>query len=417
MQRMVLSLKKLLGLNNIFPEYDLSTKIEFVGRTAHCDTFLKEADNVDITDEFHVRRRDGFDQKVIGNIHSLWSNDNICLYREGSYLKQLYSNYTSVTLRSNLTTLSAPMSYLSLVDKIYYMDGIDTGIIENGVSRSWGLDYPIHPNITRIDGVMREGNYKIALVYVRENGMISGTEVPIMANMVVNSALTLSNIISSSDSTVKYIDIYMTFPNGDALYFLDRINNGTTTYTINTNNVKSGLPLQVVGLSKPPTGQILEYYNGRIYVVKDNVAWYSEPFMYELFRLRTNYIMFESAFTLFAAVDDGIWVSDGNKIIFSKGNNPPFKFEEKAEYGAIRGTQKIISGDYIGEGKGEKFAVWSSPDGICIGGNGGSFKNITNKHFSFPTANEGISLFKRKRGINQLIVSLKNAGNPENIYE
>jgi hypothetical protein len=417
MQRMVLSLRKFLGLNNLLPDHDLVKKLEFIGRTAHCDTFLLEAENVDITDEFHIRRRNGFDNKVVGNIHSLWSDGKICLYREGVYLKRLYTNYTPEILRNNLTDKRIPMVFLSLIDKVYYSDGIDTGVIENGISRSWGLDSPIHPVITRISGVMRGGNYKVALVYIRSNGMMSGSAIPTLTNVINNSALVLTNIPVSNDPTVAYIDIYITNPNGDALYLFHSIANGVTTYTINSNVVQAGLPLNTVGLSKPPVGDMIEYYNGKIYVINGSIAWHSESYAYELFRLRSNYIQMENPYTLFSAVKDGIWVSDGKRIYFMQGDNPPFKLLDKADYGAIKGTAQKISGDYIGEGVSNPVIVWASPSGICVGGDGGSFKNLTDKNYSFPITENGISFFKQARGINQYIIALKNASDAENINE
>jgi hypothetical protein len=415
MQRMMLALRKILGLNNKLPEFDLS-KTEFIGRTAFTDAFLTEAENLDITDSFHIRRRQGVTKKVTGDIHSLWSDGEICLYREGEYLKRMLPDYTSSTLRSGLTTKKIRMDFLSLIGKVYYSDGYATGIVENGMSRSWGLETPYSPRYIVSTGIMKEGNYKIAYTFVRENGLISGSNIPDKVTLTNNSSIQISDIQVSTDSTVKYIDIYITHPNGEALYLYNRISNGTTSVNINSNNVKAGLPLRVIRFSKPPAGTLLEYYNGRIYIVSGNVIYYTEPFAYELINPRTNHIMFEENVTLIGAVKDGLWVTT-DRTYFAKGDNPPFEFDEKAKYGAIIGTKQVISGDYIGEGTGSEVVLWTSINGICAGMTGGNFKNLTENNYSFPMGKMGTSLFIQRRGINQYLVSFKDATGAENIYE
>lgn len=416
MQRMMLALRKILGLNNKLPEYDLS-KTEFEGRTGFTDTYLTEAQNIDVTDNFHIRRRQGVIKKITGDIHSLWSDGEICLYREGEYLKRMLSNYSSTILRSGLTTKKIRMNFLSLIGKVYYSDGIDTGIIENGISRSWGLDIPSFPRYTTSTGTMKEGNYKIAFIYVRENGLISGSNIPVVVTLTVNNlSILITNIPVSNDSTVKYIDIYISHPNGEALYLYNRIINGTTSITINSNITKPGLPLRVIKFSKPPAGNLLEYYNGRIYIVRGNIIYYTEPFAYELINPQFNHIMFEKDITMIGAVKDGLWIAT-DKTYFARGNNPPFEFDEKTNYGAIVGTKQVISGDYVGEGTGNEVVLWTSPNGICAGMDGGNFKNLTENNYSFPVSKMGMSLFIQRRGINQYLVSFKDDTGAENIYE
>jgi hypothetical protein len=77
----------------------------------------------------------------------------------------------------------------------------------------------------------------------------------------------------------------------------------------------------------------------------------------------------------------------------------------------------MISGDYVGDGIGNKVLLWASSNGICVGRDGGVFENLTDKHYRFPVAKTGISFFRQKRGINQYIISLKDATQAENIYE
>lgn len=419
MQYMTLSLKKFKGLNNILPTYD-HARVEFVGRTAITEAFLMEAKNLDLTDEFHLRMRKGHDpiyNQSNGNIHSLWSNNDICLLREGINLKYLSTDYLSHNLRENLTPQKINMSYLDLNNKIYYSDGIDTGIVENYTSRSWGLDIPPSPVLTETVGQMRAGTYRIALSYVRNDGQASGTKLPSVITIGENKGISVSNIIPSTDSTVSYINVYISSPDGEALFPYTVIDNANQTFSILGNSLQSGLSLQLFNLVKAPAGSILEYYNGRIWIVSGDVVWYSEPFAYELFRLASNYLMLDSPITIFSAVKDGLWIATEDNTYFFQGDNPPFKVTVKANYGAIRGTLQKISGTFMGKGDNNMVSVWTSKKGICAGYDGGEFKNFTNENYDLPIGLYGTSIFRQERGMNHYLVSLKNIEEAGNIYE
>ncbi len=328
MQYMNLQLKQLRGLNNILPPYDLS-RTEFIGRVGVTSTFLYEAKNVDITDAFHIKRRKGYEKKYEGNVHSLWSNGEICLFREDEQLKKLNKDYSIDILAYGFTTLKVRMYYVDLVDKIYCSDGIKSGVIENGKWRNWA---------SGIDLRIREYDERKRL----------------LTDMVLD-------------------------------------------------------PL--------PPG-MLEYYNSRLYSVQHNVIWYSHPFTYELCDMSSDYIMEEEPITFIASVSDGLWVGTDKYVCFYNGNNPPFKRILKTNFGAIKGTAIKVSREYLvrgdweryhGVGKSNILVVWASPKGICIGGDGGEFANITDTIFVFPESSEGCIMFRQNDNLNQILVNLKEA--------
>jgi hypothetical protein len=137
-------IKDFLGLNNVLSAEELQVKEAF--RTT--GYYLNTATNVDIDNKNKVRRRNGRDLKYAGDCHSMWSNGDICLFRSGSVLYSLSEDFLSATsLRTGITG-SLDMAYLFLNNKVYYSDGNITGIIENGVNRSWGLDIPSSPTLS-----------------------------------------------------------------------------------------------------------------------------------------------------------------------------------------------------------------------------------------------------------------------------
>lgn len=428
MQLINLLLKKLKGRNNLQPAYDLA-KYDFVGRTVETETFLTEAKNVDISDMFHVRRRQGCSLKYTGAPHSLWSNGTICLFREGTYLKRFLPDYSAVTVMSGLTTKTIPMSYLEVIGKIYFSDGINNGVIDNGIQRTWGI---VPPRIAYIGsssggGSLIPGDYKISLTYARGDGQESGALEPLNIRvgdvdfdyadieLIKNSIYV--NTIASLDPSVKNINIY--FSSSNKLFYYGTISNSSTSVTITADRIR-GKTCKTIGLSPMPVGDILEYYNGRIYVINGAIAWYSEPFSYELCNLATNYIMFEEPITLFGAVEDGIWLCTERECYYARGNEPPFSFEKQGNYGAIKGTMQRVPGSFVGNGELSECLMWLSRDGICIGAEAGKvskFENLTSSTNSFPSSISGASLFRQQRGINQVIFSLKDTKEEENKYE
>lgn len=166
-----------------------------------------------------------------------------------------------------------------------------------------------------------------------------------------------------------------------------------------------------------PIGSPMEHYNSILYSAEGDVIWHSEPYIYELCDLANNYILEESPIKMLAAVEDGIWVSNSEEILFYRGDSPPFKRIKKIPYPAIKGTDFKIAGHYILNAKAKKVIVVATENGYCILDNGGEFNNVTDDVCSLPSSEEGASLFRQHRGINQFLVSYKNPEAAKNIYE
>jgi len=372
--------------------------------------FLASAENVDLTDTGGLQTRNGSQSvytAVDGSIHSLWASPSICLLREGTYLKQLnIHTMTASTIRSGLTSSLLPMAYLDIVGITYYSDGLNTGAIVGGVNRSLGLDVPPLP-IAYVagSGTLVAGTYQTTIAYVRNDGQMSGAPTPAILQVASdNQAITLSNIPTSSDSTVIYIDIFLSSPSGEGVYFYDRITNGVTNYTISHNQNTAGLPLSTINATKPPAGDMLEYYNGTLFVVVGNIIYYSMPLAYELFNPK-NYLILPSECTMLAAVRDGLWVGTKETAAFYGGDQPPFKIVTTLDCGAIKFTQAKIPGNLILPELTDQVVMWSSPKGVFIGGNNG-FNLHRTPNVKLPVANTGRVLFRQDKGINQYLVSL-----------
>ena len=96
-------------------------------------------------------------------------------------------------------------------------------------------------------------------------------------------------------------------------------------------------------------GHLIEYFNGRLYVARDNEIWFSDPMALGRTDERRNFKQLPSRVTLMSAVDDGIYVSDLERTYFMGGGDPgEAVLIDKTDYPAIPYTAQKIDAARIG---------------------------------------------------------------------
>lgn len=162
----------------------------------------------------------------------------------------------------------------------------------------------------------------------------------------------------------------------------------------------------------PLPGQHIEYYNGRLYVARNQTIWYSEVNYFNQVDRRYNFIQFENEITMMRAVNDGIWVCVGdvnrqNTYFIQGATREDFTLRSFASYGCIEGSDvSITDAGKVGEGLTGKAVMWASDGGICIGANSGQFINITDGKVNTPNKRYGAGLFRDENGLAQYITTL-----------
>lgn len=384
-------MKGFMGINNVIPAEKCKPS-EF-----------QTATNVDINTAGQLLKRQGRGSKIYtGDVHSHFSNGingnaTFRLFREDDALKKLNSDYSATSLRTGITRTNW-VRYLALNNLVYYTDEIITGITDGVTSRSWGLEVP--PNqlvLTQITGLLPSGRYLCTLTYVRNDGQESGAPGAIYIDLATsNSGIIVSNIPTSTDSTVDYVNLYLSTRNGEVLYLMATIPNGSNPYPYqgDTKEFKRVLSTQYMGAPIP--GHMIRYYNGRIYVVKENVVCYTQPYNYELMDLVHGFIQFPDRVTLFAPVKGGIWVSyRKGKTGFLEGSDPEQGFithwktahavyEESQQPDEVTVRGEVIRGWY-----------WIAPDGVYLGLDGGNLLNKTDNRYAPVSANIAVSFIKK----------------------
>lgn len=366
---------------------------------------LAVASNCDLDKTGRLSRRAGFTQRVSGAAHSLWTDarQTTCLFVQGIELKQLAADYSAKVLLT-LAAEGARMSYNKTNDSIYFTNGIETGILQNGEVRSWGIAVPPLPGASLIVGSMPAGTYQFTMAYVRSDGQESGTPLAGVIEVPAGGGI-MFTLPVSADADVAGKIVYLTTPNGDELYHAMFLANGTTAAAYGNDTTELNTPLETQFLQPPPAGQLVAYYRGRMFVAVDDVLYPSEPFSYELFDYR-NYMQFDGRIAMLATMEDkesagatlhsGMFIGTDRSCGVLVGAAPAdFQYVPKTNYGAILGALDYVDGSVFGDNSigARPLPMWLTTQGICIGKPDMDIQNLTRTKFSFTAAGQGAAIF------------------------
>lgn len=390
---------------------DVFTFTGFTGlrNTASQESFdlgdLVTALNVDVTDTRRLRRRRGFSAaKQAGAYHSLWSDGTTCLVVAASTLYLVAADYTLTSIRTGLTA-GQYMNYVSVGDRVFYSNGVQSGVVQGSKSRAWGIVPPLQPTAVAIAGDLPAGRYQFAMTYLRESGQESGTPLAGVIDLAAKGGIGFTLPVSTAPG-VWTKRLYVSPVNGDALYAIATFLASDTTGTYTVEHAGT-IPLATQFLQPPPAGDELGYIGGRIYVAKGGIVQYSEPFAPELFDLRKNYI-FSSRVTLVAPVKDGIYFGTDTAIYWVAGTDPGKSDALKlADYGVHRGTLAYGPTSTVVEGAKGMAAFFASKQGICFAPDGGGMVNLTMDRFNYPPMDRGAGVFREIGGSPQYVAVLQ----------
>lgn len=388
-------IKSFKGLNNVLrPE-----------RTPQ--EYLKCADNVDIDKSGGIQKRKGYSLVSSGSWHSVWSDGPYCFGVKGGDLVSISTDYSTQVIKAGMG--ESPVSYFRLDDLVYFSSESFNGVIENGTVRPWGIKRPNpRPSLASGDGQLEVGVYQVSVTFVSQDGRESGASVSSQILVPDHSSIVISNIPTSSDSTVSEVFIYMSYPNGQEIYYKDSITNGTTSHTIyNTNGLV--VPIDTFNKVPAPLGHIVAEAHARSWIAEDNYLWFSDPYAYEYFSLAESYIRFPERIRALMPTDSGMWVAS-DKLYYIAGKEPDkAKMMMREPIKVVEGSAVRIPGAYIfidNTPIGYKWIVHSDK-GIYVCFDDGITLNMTSQNYEFPSADEGAAAFIQEDGINRYISLLK----------
>lgn len=155
---------------------------------------------------------------------------------------------------------------------------------------------------------------------------------------------------------------------------------------------------------------VLEVYRGKMYAAMDNVLWLSDSYDFmRILKLEKNFIHFSTSITAIRAADNGVYVSEENRVWFLRGTSPKdFDFTVVSDYGALRGTDIRIKNITIGDHVISPAIMWTTKKGICVGSADGQVFNITEHKYSMPNFITGAAMRKEGDGLDQYLTVLNS---------
>lgn len=368
---------------------------------------LAEAVNVDLDKSGRLARRRGFASVAVGNFHSLWASrdETKALLMAADQLQVLNADYTRTTVAAGLT-VSAPMSYTEVNDRVYFSNGMQTGVFENGRVRSWGIAAPGLPGVSITVGNMPAGVYQYVMTYFRDDGQESGADVAATVTVPAGGGLIFSMPVSSNPG-VSAKAVYLTAPDSDILFQALVVPNATTTVAYQGDTTEFSLPLMTQFMRAPLPGQLTAYYRGHMFVAVDNVLYSSTPFGYELFDLR-KFIQTDGRITLLAPIEDkevfgaegrnsGFFIGTDRSCGVLVGSDPDnFQYVPKTNYGAVEGALAYVDGTVYADASlgARQLPMWQTTQGICLGLPGMEIRNITRNRYNFSAGGRGAAFFE-----------------------
>lgn len=399
-------LREFKGLNNIDRPQRTDPK------------YLKEIENLDVSDRGALEKRYGFVKLFDGSFHSLWSDGNKNAYMikagvatpgmDGEIVRMLANEQ----LQQTGIAVSGAVAFDTEGQNVYFTSNDRTGVFDSsGVFRNWGLEIPNpSPNIQVGAGLLPEGDYQVAITYVDSFGRESGADAAHLVTIGNNQAILLSGFPVPTDSAIVAINIYCSPQNGSRMYLIRSIPIGTAQYPI--HDVFGVYPIKTDDVYPAPTGHLVRYAHSRMWVASGNVLYFSDAMSYDWFHLGMNAYQFEARIRAIMPVQDGVWVA-ADKLYYLQGREAEKMSRSIKENAvAVEGTDVAISGGYLALDNTPAGLKWliTTDLGVFALYDDGLSINLTSRNVEYPKADHGTAAFVRKGGRRMYLSILKKLG-------
>ena len=388
-----------LGMNNTLADVELPKNT------------LRDAVNVDIRPNGNVASRAGIVPAILSaGAHSIYSAAGKMVWATATQLYASYDGVNKVLLEGSNANYAANISYVEVNGEVYFVSPLLTGKINiNGTKEGWGTQAPtVAPTLSTPLSVPAHNAsvYQVTCTFVLASGEESGAP---LGNLVMCGDVPYINVTAipqSSDARVKYTRIYATAPDGDEFFRVLDVPAGTTTAVINSYP-SGGMSLTTQFNNAPPTGQLVEYHNGRLYVASGNVLWESDALRYGIFDNVHGFTMYPSRITMIKAVTDGMYLSiAGDRTYFLQGMGTDDVVQiPVSRYAAIEGAACNLPES--------KEVAWfaNGVGGVTIGAAGGETRVVTGDNLAVPQYQYGSMTYLPISG-NKRMIGVFGSGTP-----
>jgi hypothetical protein len=379
------------GINNRLPD----AKLDIVERGRKAGDYLRNAVNVDLTGSGTLRRRAGTALALAGSdVHSFWTDDSGAYFIDGDALCTLSQSFEKQVLRSGLMPGQRASFARYSTGDVYWSNNIVLERISNGATGAAGIPVP-NPApavFAGTGGSLPAGLYQASFTAMSAAGEESGATWPNQIEVGTEGAIDITLAASSYD-----LNLYMSAPNGDILFFVGTLSAGTTSYSVSVVP-SSGRQIPTLGLRPMPPGRIVREFNGRLLVAAGSALYYSEPYAPALYNPMRGYIPFPDRVTIVEPCEGGVYVAADKTYWLAGADIAQSDLVIVLPYGAVEGTG--------GSQENSKNVWWFSERGVVVGDEEGSVKNIQESSVAVEKAVSGAGIFREQNGVRQLVSSL-----------
>ena len=372
-----------------------------------CD--LVEAVNVDIDNSGQAARRAGQSIKRAGAAHSLWAQGDMCLFVTGTTLRRLYPDYTSELLASGLTA-NLPMAYVEVNGRVYWANGVQSGVLADGRSRSWGMEIPATPGLSAIGGYLTAGKYQCLVTHIRSDSQESGAGLPGQIELAAEGGIRVTWELPD-DTDIDHVQVYLSEPNGMILYAAG-VPVDVDDLFAEITSARLALPLNTQWQDKPPAGTCLAYSRGVIYIAKAGFVFPTTALGYEYCDLRDYLALDGSGERFLIGVEHGLFYGNAKRVYFLAGDRlADFTVTTISETAGVRGSALHVDGEMatgLKELAGKTCAMFTCGDGVMLGLPDGSVMNLTQERYRFTATAVGAAGFHQSDTLNQYLLFLQS---------
>lgn len=355
------------------------------------------AQNVNITSDDGLERRDGYSLYRSGAVHGAYGTIDLSrmYYLDAGALK----TGSGVTLATGLST-TRRMQWTEVNGHVYYSNGLSDGIILPDESvRRWSWDIPASPALAAVTGALPAGLYRVVCTTVLADGRETGPSDEVSIELDADQALQISGVRVPSGCKTR---VYIAPANGQ-VFQLARTFTSDGAFVWNTTPDQLGVECATLGTDPLPLDvTAIAMWGGRAYAaVYDRRAdisfiYPSKPLAFHLFDLE-DYLPITGQVHMLAPTESALVVGSDNAIA---AVTPEGRLQPLADYGVVPGWPWAADQD---DGS---ILIWSTR-GAC---RAMPFKNLTQGHLSVaPGVQAGAAVIEAD-GQKRLVVSLHAGG-------
>ncbi len=383
---------------------------------------LRVAVNIDLDDAGRPRRRKGYVRLDTGIFHSATEAFGYLFVIKDGSLLGYDENLSPTTLVEGLGD-DLPLSYATLGERLFWTNGQAIGVITINFAAIpiWPAT-PAQPAVSiqgQIGG-LRAGDYQVALTARDNYGRESGSTMATLVSVPEGGGILLNPLpFVPAGHTLR---LYMSHTDEDRLYLARDIPDGLTQLLVGVSLLSKELDEVQQWIEPMPSGQVMGYAAGRLWVARGPVLFYSEPFRYGAM-LPDNYIRMSSDITMIATAGEadatGLYVGTAGRTVYLAGPDPKaMQMTIARQAGAVAGTfRKVHTSLFLSSLPNlpeTTAALWMSGDGVfCLGLPGGQVKPLTQTRMQMTeNAEHGAIMLRQAEGLNQVVASVQGGVSP-----